>query len=390
MGLLFENRRCRTENCAMSGFCRVEECSLIHRQDQGLPKPVNRHNAHFDSCTDPVHLRHVNGRLWSWFCSLLLTFALLAGGNAAYAAAGSAGDEVAALVNGTVISRTDFQRELSRMRRQQGTRAKLADEAKLAELQREALENLITRELLYQESRKRGIAVAASAVDKELKELKGQFATGAQYSGALAKTGLDEAKVRGEIERGLAIRNLVTTAIGSRISVSERELKEYYTRHIDTFTDPPQVRISHILAKFDEAAAPEAKESARLRLQGARKRLTEGEDFARVAGEISDCDSKAKGGDLGWFSAGQLAPVMEKTVDGLKIDELSGVVEDRFGYHLVKVVERRPAKVHPYDAVADRVKRLARQEKGLKDLQPFVKKLRDGAKVEIVLNGDGR
>jgi len=321
--------------------------------------------------------------------ALILACICLSGGRAN--AAAEHGDSApAVLVNGTVITRGDFQRELDRARRhQEGAKAKLADDGEMARLKREALENLITRELLFQESRKRNIKVAAADVEREFKLLRDQFANQGQFALTMTRMRLSEPVLREQITHGLAIRALVNESIGSKISVSDDEIISYYERNGDSLGKPPKVNVSHILVSVDPAWNADRKQSAAERIAALRKRISKGEDFAILAVRHSDdSQSKAGGGDLGWFVPGQLVADMEKQVAALKVGEVSAVVEDRFGLHLIKVLERKPAVIPPLDEVRGKIRGLIKQEKGLKQLQPFVRKLRDGANVEIVMGGE--
>ena len=322
------------------------------------------------------------------FCLTLLVCVSFAVGSAY---AGGMPDEsfAAALVNGTVISRGDFQREFDRVWRSKGTKSKLADESKLAELKREALENLVTRELLLQESRRRKIKVAPADIDREFGQLKRQFANEGQFAETMARLKLNEALIREQMAHGLAIRALVNEAVGSKIIVSDDEIRTYFERHKETFTQPPQVHLSHILVAVDPAWNSEQKKGAADKTATLRERLVEGEDFARLAARYSDDNqSREQGGDLGWFSPGQLVAALEKKIEALKDGEVSPVIEDRFGFQIIRVVERKAAVTPPLDELKGKIRGMVKQEKGLVQMQPFIRKLRDGAKVEILPGGE--
>jgi len=323
-------------------------------------------------------------------CTILLGCLSFAAGPA-YAAGASGDSSAAALVNGTVISRGDFQLEFDRVWRQKGTKEKLADESKLAELKREALENLITRELLFQESRKRNIKAAPDDIEREFRQLKGQFANEEQFTETVARLKLSETLIREQMAHGLAIRALVNEVIGSKVAVSDDEIRAYFERHKETFTQPPQVHLSHILIAVDPAWNGEQKKAAADKAAKLRERLAEGEDFGHLAAQHSNDDqSKEQGGDIGWFSPGQLVAALEKKVESLKDGEVSPVIEDRFGFQIIKVVERKAAVTPPLDELKGKIRSMVKQEKGIKQLQPFIKKLRDAAKVEIRLVDGGR
>jgi peptidyl-prolyl cis-trans isomerase C len=291
----------------------------------------------------------------------------------------------AAVVNGTVISVQDFQRELARIQRQKGDGAKSADEAKLAVLKREALENLIIRELLYQESLRQKIGIDTKVVDRELEQVKGQFATPGQFAENLQRINMTETMVREQMTRGLAIKILIDRAAGKDVIASDEEVNTYYEQHRDTFTQQSQVRLSHILITVNSEWPRYNKKEAVDKISNLRKRVMSGEAFDGLASANSDCQSKTKGGDIGWFAPGQLTPEMEKAVAGLRVGEVSEVVEDKFGFHIIKVVERKAAFTSPLDAVREKVRSLVRQEKSLILLQRYVKGLRDAATVEILM-----
>jgi parvulin-like peptidyl-prolyl isomerase len=323
------------------------------------------------------------------FCLTLLVCVSFAG-RSAYAGGKPDESSVAALVNGTIISHEDYQREFDRVWRSKGTKSKLADESKLAELKREALENLVTRELLFQESRRRNIKVAPADIDLELGQLKAQFANEGQFAEAMTRLKLNEALIRRQIAQGLAIRALVNEVTGSKIIVSDDDIRTYFERHKETFTKPPQVHLSHILIAVEPAWNSEEKKAAADKTAKLREQLVEGEDFARLAVQHSDdSQSKQQGGDIGWFSPGQLAAALEKEVETLKVGEVSPVIEDRFGFQIIKVVERKAAVTPPLDELKGKIRGILKQERGFRQLQPFIKKLRDEAKVEIRLSGEG-
>jgi parvulin-like peptidyl-prolyl isomerase len=373
----------------MAGFCpkknyptRLDDPLCPNRRP--LPICQDRMGVEF-SCPHELKAA-LGGMLRQLLCSLLFIL-IIATGGMVQAATGLGIDLPAAVVNGTKINHADFQLELDRVQRQHGISAKLAGEGTMAELKREALENLITRELLYQESRRRAITVPVAEVDHQLQQLKGQFANEGQFVTTLAKLKMNEDQVREQVTRGLAIQRLIDELIGSKLTATDAELRVYYDQHPENFTEPSRVRLSHILLVDEKEFTPEMKRALRKKMTSIRERLVAGEDFGHLAREVSDCQSKNKGGDIGWFTPGQVSPTVEKAVSMLKVGELTDIVEDRFGLHIIKVTERKEAVLPPLAGIKDKVKAQLKQEKGQKELQPLVRKLRDGAKVELYLQG---
>jgi hypothetical protein len=119
---------------------------------------------------------------------------------------------------------------------------------------------------------------------------------------------------------------------------------------------PEQVRARHILVAVDAAADPAAKAAARAKIEAAKKRIEAGEDFAAVAREMSDDPgSKQNGGDLGFFKRGAMVKPFEEAAFSLEPGKLSDVVETPFGYHLIRVEEKKAAAQLPYSEASARV-----------------------------------
>jgi peptidyl-prolyl cis-trans isomerase C len=159
-----------------------------------------------------------------------------------YATAFAAVDDLshgkAALVNGAVITSADFHDELRRVERLRGANKKSPDPAESARNKKQALEKLITRELLYQEAGKRGIKVPEKVVNEEMDKLKKRFPKEAEFNTTLGKMGLSEPAVRAQIERGMAVQLFIDDEFTKKVRVSEDEIGFYYERHRDDLKEP--------------------------------------------------------------------------------------------------------------------------------------------------------
>lgn len=141
------------------------------------------------------------------------------------------------------------------------------------------------------------------------------------------------------------------------VRVTEKDIKEFYDKNPDRFTAPASVRARHILVRPDPKNPDKgaAKAAALKKAEALLQRIREGEDFKRLAGKYSeDPGSGKKGGDLGWFPRGVMLKGFEEAAFSLKKGEVSGVVETVFGFHIIKVEEKRGP-----------VKRLMREVRGV-------------------------
>lgn len=291
-------------------------------------------------------------------------------------------EENAAMVNGVPISMEQYNKELNiQLDRVARQGQKLSDD-QIATLKNNILESLIEREVLYQQSQKIGIQVTDPMVDEQLTAIKKRFPNEDEYRNALTKMNLSEDEVKAQIKRGLAIRELINQQITSKVVVTDEESKAYYDGNPQLFKEPEQIKASHILIKVDAKADEATKVEARKKIEDIQQKLKDGGDFAELAKEYSEGPSGPKGGDLGYFRRGQMVKPFEDAALALKPNEVSDIVETRFGYHLIKVYENKPERVMTYEEVKDRIVQRMKQQKIEKDAIQYVDKLKKDAKLE--------
>ena len=303
----------------------------------------------------------------------------------AFAAESKSAGEKVALVNGVVITRAHYDKELKVHLERVSRQGRQISDEQLDTLKKDVLDGLIEREVLYQESQKAGIKVDDQKIDDQIASIKKRFENEENFKKALDSMGLTEAEVRLQIKRGLAIRGLIDQKVAEKIVVTEDETKAYYTGNPQFFKQPEQVKASHILIKVEPTADDAAKAAARKKIEDVQQKLKSGADFAELAKEYSEGPSGPRGGDLGYFSRGQMVKPFEDAVFSMQADQVSDVVETRFGYHLIKVYEIRPEKTLTYAEVKDKISERLKREKIQKGAQEYVEKLKKDAKIEKLL-----
>ena len=291
----------------------------------------------------------------------------------------------AALVNGVAIPMEQYTKELNiqldRVTKQGG---KVTDD-QLAALKQNILDSLIEREVLYQQSQKIGIQVSDQKVDDQLAAIKKRFPNEAEYKKALNTMKLSEEEVKVQIKRGLSIKELIDQKIASKVVITDEESKAYYDKNPQMFKQPEQIKASHILIKVDAKADETKKAEARKKIKEVQQKLKDGGDFAALAKEYSEGPSSTKGGDLGYFRRGQMVKPFEKAALALKPNEISDVVETRFGYHLIKVYDTKPEQTLAYADVKDKISQRMKQEKVEKEAIQYINELKKDAKLEKFL-----
>jgi len=295
--------------------------------------------------------------------------------------AAGAQTEKAAEINGVVISKEQFNKELGIHLDRVIKQGRQLSEDQKAALKKDILEGLIERELLYQKSQTVGIKVEDQMIDEQLADIKNRFPSEADFKTALGAMNLTENEVKTQIARGLAIRQLIEQQITSKIVITDQETKAYYDNNPQMFKQPAQVKASHILIKVDAGATQTQKDEARKKIDTVQQKIKEGSDFAELAKQYSEGPSNTRGGDLGFFRRGQMVKPFEEAAFSMKTNEVSGIVETRFGYHIIKVYEKKPEKTLAYAEVKDKLNQRMKQEKVEKDASRYIDQLKKDAKI---------
>jgi len=322
-------------------------------------------------------------RRWIW--ALAATLVAVSVAFLALALEKKPSKDTIAVVNGLVITQKDFDREMGRVQRQLLNMGKHINDSQIPDIKKELLENLINRELLYQESQRKGIKIDEATVNEQVMTMKKRFPSEAEFKSALKKANLTEAAIKTQIARGLVIEQLIVTYVSKKVTVSAQEIKAFYENHPNLFEQPEQVRASHILIKIDPQGDEGKRAKAEKKIKEIQKKLQKGEDFATLAKELSECPSKAKGGDLGYFSRGRMVKSFEDVAFALKPNEVSEIVETKFGYHLIKVVGKKPEMTTTFEEVKDKLDKYLKQQKVQKEVSSYVSELKEKAKVERFL-----
>jgi peptidyl-prolyl cis-trans isomerase C len=264
----------------------------------------------------------------------------------------TANKDIVAMVNGTAITRKQFDNAMDYQVEVVAMKGGKLSSAQLSDLKYQMLESLVDEELLFQESRKNGIKVEAKDIDAAYQERKqkAKFETDAEFEEALKKSNKSVTAYRVEIEHGLAIDRFIKNKFTDKTVVPDSDAKQYYESNLGYFKQPVRARISHIMVRVAEDADQSEKDKATQTLEQAMKRLTAGEDFAAVAKEVSeDGNSKDKGGDLGYISKGLVQKSFDDAAFSLEKGEISGIVQTSAGYHILKVTDKIDAKTITYE-----------------------------------------
>jgi len=270
-------------------------------------------------------------------------------------------------VNGQRIEDDAVRAEAERMRPEFERTFADEDQAQREErLQEWARENAIERVLLEQ---------AARADAEPLPEE--QLADALDQARRRAGDDADEAQLRQEVELNLRVGRLLERAAAQAPEPTDEQVRAYYDENREAFHAPERVHAAHIVMHVDADNPPEVAEA---KLRKAQKRLEAGDDFGQIADDDSDCEDP--GGDLGWFPRGHMVEEFENTIWNMKPGEVSDIFATRFGWHIVKMIEKRPAGLVPFEEVEDLARQHAQQQLRDEAVEKYLDSLREQASIE--------
>lgn len=285
-----------------------------------------------------------------------------------------------AKVNGVAIEAIDLRRAKKVLLRGQTVPAE-----KQAELDKQALNQLLSAEILYQAASKLEIKDIDKQIDARLAQGKARFTKEEDFAKAIKDLEMDEKDLREYTRRDLLISKFVETVIVPKVKVTEEEARTFYNQNPDKFSRSESLKASHILIGVDAKATAEEKKKASDKADKLRKELAGGADFAALAKANSTCPSSQQGGDLGFFGKGQMVPAFEKSAFALKPGEISDVVETQFGYHIIKLTDKKPTETVPFKEAQTRIEEYLKGQKVNAAVGEYLSEARKTAKIELLI-----
>ena len=175
-----------------------------------------------------------------------------------------------------------------------------------------------------------------------------------------------------EAKKKILIAKLIQERVEAKVSVDEKTLREYYDGHRDEFRAPEMTRASHILVASQEEA------------EDLLKKINSNElDFEEAARSKSLDATAKRGGDVGYFTKGQIVPEFEEACLALKAGDPCQIVKTQFGYHVIKVTDRKPERVEEFETVKSAIKDRLKREKRKELFNKLISDLKDKYRVKV-------
>ncbi len=276
---------------------------------------------------------------------------------------------VVAIVNGEILSTAEFEAELSReLQAIAGQNARTSEQVE--PFKRALLGTLIERMLLLQAAKAHNVQVTPEEVDRRVLRLSSDYPA-EKFEEMLAQSQTSLTELKRKTANLIAIEKLFEEHVYPRVAVTEEEIRRYFDAHADELQEPEQVRAAQIVVKgLDEAR----------RIQS---QLRSGRKFSDLARRYSLSADAKVGGDLGFFARGVMPPQFDEVVFKLGVGQVSEVVETDYGFHLFKVLEKKPARKRELAEVRSEVEKRIVKEKRTKAEEEYLRSLEGKADIRV-------
>jgi peptidyl-prolyl cis-trans isomerase SurA len=314
---------------------------------------------------------------------------------AAAAPRGEILEQILVKVNGDIFTKSDLEQRQIATLRQKGQAIDLKSDPNNVQL-RKALDEItpqimvdaIDEMLVVQRGKELGYTLSDAqfkgVVDNIRKENK--IETDEQFQAALKAENMSMADLRRNLERSMIAQKVQQNEVLSKIGVTDEEARKYYEAHLKEFTTAPTVTLREILVavpgdpKVMNVAADEA---AKSRAGEIRKRVTAGgENFEKLAADLSDSPSKANAGLIGPLSVNDLSPELRKLVESMKAGDVSEPVRTTRGYQLLKLEAITPTQTMTLEQAHEQISEHVFTDKRKAEFQKYLQKLRAQAIIE--------
>lgn len=319
-----------------------------------------------------------------WQTMTLVLFLTILGGVFSLARAADISDTTIATVNSAAVTQKDLDIELNRIKAEAAGRGQAIDESQMEAVKVKLIETLIHRELLYQQSEAKGFTTEPSELENRMENIKQQLPPGKNFADILTEIDISQAAFEKEISKAIMIQKLLEAEVYGKVSVSEKEVRIFYDNNPQFFKVPEQVEASHILIQVGPEADQPQKESARKRIEEIQAKLKQGEDFAELAQNFSECPSSKNGGNLGLFDRRKMVKPFADAAFALNAGEVSDIVETRFGYHIIKVIKKIPETKLSYADIKDRLQQTLQRQKIQKETVAYIEQLKKTADIQRI------
>ena len=295
-------------------------------------------------------------------------------------------DQVVAIVNDAIVMRTELEVRLVPVIGEANQIADPTERARrISKLRSQVLDEMINEELIVQAAESAKVEVDSSEVQAALDEIKQQNnLDDAGLASALAAQGFTINSYKADLRRQLLRLRAVNQLVAPKVTITEEDVKARYDQQQRRAESVTAVKLSHILFKLPEHPSEQQLAEAREKAAKAMERIKGGEEFGKVAADVSEDDgTKATAGELGWFQRGSTE--WDSVVFSADKGDIRGPVIGSQGMHVFLITDIKKTEVKPYAEMKEQLQRELRRREMDKQTQTWLEELRKKAYIDIKL-----
>jgi len=253
-------------------------------------------------------------------------------------------EEIIARVNNEIITRSEYEK--ARQSAEEDAKSECQNrctpeqlQTNIGDRQKNSLRDLIDQSLLVQRAKDMGVSVEPEVI-KKLDAIRTQnnFASMEELERAVSSQGMNWEDFKNNIRNTLLTQRVISSEVGSHITIGDEEVAKYYEAHKAEFVRPEQVALREIEVST-QGKKPEEIPDLKKKAETALKRVKDGEDFGEIAKRFSDGSTKSQGGFLGVYKRGELSKELEDVVFKMKRNDLTDIMETKQGFLVLQVLE---------------------------------------------------
>ena len=299
-------------------------------------------------------------------------------------------EQVLVKVNGDIITKSDLEeRQIAALRNSKINPEILKNDDQLkkalADITPQVLVSTIDELLLTQLGREKGFKLSDDQFNKWLTDMRkdNNLEDNARFEAALKQEGVTMSDLRKNVERQFIMSQVQREEFGGKLQITEEEARQYYQANQKEFVEPASVTLREILIEV-QTTSQDGKpminvgrdDEAAKAAAAARARITAGEDFAKVAADVSSGSSKANGGLIGPIAVSEVSQDLQKLLEKMKPGDVTEPIRTSRGYQLLKLDTAKPAAARPFDSVRDLVADRVYQERANIEMKKFLDRVR--------------
>jgi len=306
-------------------------------------------------------------------------------------------EQVLVKVNGDIITKTELEQRQVQVLRQRLNGQNVDPELlkndeqlkkALAEITPRVLVDAVDELLLLQHGKELNLHLSDDQFKQVVTNIRKEqgLTDEAKFQAALAQENMTVDDLRKQLEKQMIIEQVQRAEVGSKLTITEEEARQYYAQHPDEFTEPAAITLREILIEVPGASAAgvnvAADDETQKKAADVRARALKGEDFGKLAAELSSSTSKTNGGLIGPFSRDDMSPQLQAMVDKMKPGDITAPIRTQRGYQIFKLESMKASALQPFDSVRDLIAERVANARTQTEMRKFLARLRTQAIIE--------